>query len=99
MGRNGALSIEERRPRWSPLWFHSTNLLNIMPPERLRFDAQPLRHALSLPTGRSVGHGLNEKGAVHIIGPLHRCLNTDKLAIDLQLTSLRWRSDECSQNT
>jgi hypothetical protein len=28
MGRNGALSIEEWRPRWPPLWVHSTNLLN-----------------------------------------------------------------------
>ena len=27
MGRNGALRIEERRPRWPPLWVHSTNLL------------------------------------------------------------------------
>ena len=27
MGHNGALSIEEWRPRWPPLWVHSTNLL------------------------------------------------------------------------
>jgi hypothetical protein len=27
MGRNGALIIEEWRPRWSPLWVHSTNSL------------------------------------------------------------------------
>jgi hypothetical protein len=30
MGRNGALSIEEWRPRWPPLWVHSTNLLNLI---------------------------------------------------------------------
>ena len=28
MGRNGALSGEKWRPRWPPLWVHSTNLLN-----------------------------------------------------------------------
>ena len=27
MGRNGALNIEEWRPHWAPLWFHSTNVL------------------------------------------------------------------------
>jgi hypothetical protein len=27
MDRNGALSIEEWRPRWPPLWVHSTNRL------------------------------------------------------------------------
>jgi len=30
MGRNGALSIEEWRPRGPPLWVHSTNLLNLL---------------------------------------------------------------------
>jgi hypothetical protein len=28
MGRNGALSVEEWRPRWPPLWVHSTNLFD-----------------------------------------------------------------------
>jgi hypothetical protein len=29
MGRNGALSSEEWRPRWPPLWVHSTNMLSL----------------------------------------------------------------------
>jgi len=70
-----------------------------MPPVRLHFDAKLFRYALSLPTGRSVGHGLNEKGAVLIVGPLYRGLKRDKLTIDLQLTNLCWRSDECGQHT
>jgi hypothetical protein len=46
MGRNGALGIEEWRPRWPPLWVHSTNLLNLPLIERIPLFPNLFGHIL-----------------------------------------------------
>jgi hypothetical protein len=41
MDHTGALSIEEWRPRWPPLWVHSTNLLKRITASAKKFSNTP----------------------------------------------------------